>query len=309
MGITLMEQNEINEMILDLLELTEIAALNEHHSCFLNSTTGLWQYCQNGWYYDGTAEIWRDCQGIWTGECNYQTTCYQWSSGSVYDTDLLKWVNTWVSPKVLHHDTQYTINPIWRSPNIYINSQSTSIIELGTIKYPFKNSQSAFSEVLNQYSHSNNNISIYIKENTELKITKEMAYFINITSVSISSYSNSSSSPKYAQISIVDGIQNQTIKTLFSILSDNTYELGNVISEGSFAIHEKELIEQSNVVFAIIRSSFSISNITAFTDLITDDVFINFVSTEIKQLDITNIYFDLSGHLQSILIFFIAFLK
>ena len=143
---------------------------------YLNSTSGLWQYWNVGWYYDETSQVWRDCQGIWKSACNYQQICYQWSSGKIYDTDLLKWVDAWTSPKILHNDTQYTINPIWRSPNIYINPQSTSMIELGTIKYPFKFSKSAFSEVLNQYSHSNNNILIYIKENTELKITKDMAY-------------------------------------------------------------------------------------------------------------------------------------
>ena len=131
---------------------------------YLNSTTGLWENWQKGWYYDETFRIWRDCQGIWTGAWSYQAICYQWDSGKIYDTDLLKWVDTCVSPKVFHNDSQYSINPVWRSPIIYVNPQSFSMIELGTIKYPFKTAKSVFSEILNQYSHNNSSFQFILKK-------------------------------------------------------------------------------------------------------------------------------------------------
>ena len=118
-----------------------------------------------------------NCHGIWTGACFYQIIWFQCASGTIYDTDLLKWVDTWDASKVLHNDTQFIINPIWRSPKIYIDSKSKNIIELGTIEYPYKDSESAFSEIFNQYSHRNINISIFIKENSELRMTKDMEYF------------------------------------------------------------------------------------------------------------------------------------
>ena len=43
---------------------------------YLNSTTGLCQYWQSGWYYDDTSQAWNDCQGIWTGACFYCSSAY-----------------------------------------------------------------------------------------------------------------------------------------------------------------------------------------------------------------------------------------
>ena len=167
---------------------------------YLNSTTGLWQYWSYGWYYDMTSELCRDCNGKCIGECEYQALWFQWNSGKVYDTELRKCVDTWTSPKILHTSSQYSIVAVWRSTSIYIDPECLNIIELGTMNYPYKSSISAFSEILNQYSHSNNSISIYIKENTQLIIPNDIVYLINITSVSISSYSSSSSVPNSANI-------------------------------------------------------------------------------------------------------------
>ena len=264
---------------------------------YLNTTTGLWQYCSYGFYYDETLRGWRDCTGICTGAWGYQSIWFQCSSGQIYDTDLMKWVDTCIFPKVLHNDSQYSVRSVWRSSSFYIDSQSQSIIELGTKMHPFRFFKSALSEILNQYSHSNNSISVYVKENTELSITTNIAYLMNITSVSIKSYSNTSNSPKNANLIMSEQIQSQSIKTLFNILSNNNLQLDKVISQSQFNSNEVAIATQGNIIFSITRSNFSISNMTILSNSVFDQVFINCASAEIKQINIRDIYFNASGHI------------
>ena len=221
-------------------------------------------------------------------------SCFQWTSGQIYDTELLKWVDTCVAPKIMHNDSQYSLSAVWRSQSIYINPQSSSIIEFGTMKYPYKNSINAFSEIINQYSHSNYNISVYIKENTQLMITKDISYFINITSVSISSYSNSLSTPNSATIILTETLPSQTIKTQFCILSSTNLKLGSKISQGTFTTVEKQSILINKSIFNILRANFSINNVIISTNLLSNNIFINFVSTKVRQLNIDHLYFNTS---------------
>ena len=121
--------------------------------------------------------------------------------------------------------------------------------------------------------------------------------------MSISSYSESSSQPNNAFLLIEDTISSWTIKTLFRILSYKTFSLNNVLSKGIFTVNEVAAITQGNIVLSILRTNFNINNIQVSSNSILDYVFINFISTEIKQLLIENSYFNSSGHIQIFLIF------
>ena len=94
----------------------------------------------------------------------------------------------------------YNTPSIWRSANYYIDPQSSQIIKLGTQKYPYKYTRSAFSKILNQFSHSKSNIIIYIKENTTSYIENYTTFLLNITSVTIQTYSDSSSTAGSATV-------------------------------------------------------------------------------------------------------------
>ena len=123
--------------------------------------------------------------------------------------------------------------------------------------------------------------------------------------MSISSYSESSSQPNNAFLLIEDSISSWTIKTLFRILSYKTFSLNNVLSKGIFTVNEVAAITQGNIVLSILRTNLNINNIQVSSNSILDYVFINFISTEIKQLLIENAYFNSSGHIQIFLIFWL----
>ena len=98
------------------------------------------------------------------------------------------------------NDTQYTINAVCRSLELYVDPQSTEVMEFGTKQYPYRYFKYASSEILNQFSHKDAEITVYLKEGTDVYIKEGDTFFLNITKVTVISYSNSVDSPDYVRI-------------------------------------------------------------------------------------------------------------
>ena len=58
------------------------------------------------------------------------------------------------------NDTQFDNRPICRDFDYYVNPDSDSIIELGTIDHPYKKISYAFVEILNDHSHTDRNLTV-----------------------------------------------------------------------------------------------------------------------------------------------------
>ena len=189
-------------------------------------------FCSDGEYYDSTAKICRPCNNSWINKCAYQLKWFSWDSGQFFDLKKMMWVSSWDTNSIAITDDQLWGFSVWRSFNYYVNPKSQEIIELGTKAYPYKNIGLPFVEILNYHSHSNNSINIYVMENTDNYMLWNSNYIINITSVSVQSYSlMSTSTQKYANIYIKNkDVSMFANKTIFWILKDNTLRLHDKIN-------------------------------------------------------------------------------
>ena len=189
-------------------------------------------FCSDGEYYDSTAKLCRPCSNSWINKCAYQLKWFSWDSGQFFDLKKMMWVSSWDANSIAITDDQLWGFSVWRSFNYYVNPNSQEIIELGTKAYPYKNIGLPFVEILNYHSHSNNSINIYVMENTDNYMLWNSNYIINITSVSVQSYSLiSTSTQKYANIYIKNkDVSMFANKTIFWILKDNTLKLNDKIN-------------------------------------------------------------------------------
>ena len=71
-------------------------------------------------------------------------------------------------------------------------------------KYPFKNLELVSMEILNFFSHSNQNITIYIKERTIISISKFRNFYIDIPNIQLDTYSETDLTPLRARIQITN---------------------------------------------------------------------------------------------------------
>ena len=224
----------------------------------------------------------------------------QWNSTQVLDLTSYTCVNSWnTSTSVLISDSQFGISSFWRSFDYYVDPSSTSVVELGTKLFPYKSLALVFVELLNFHSNNARTINIYLKENTESYVDLGFNYIINMTSVNISPYSSTSSSPSKA--TIVGGEQNSPSQsnitayfnngTTFNILKSTQLRKSQQISS-NFSSTEINYLEQSAQVFTIHRTNFSINNIilkTVFNNINSAYTFIfinNIISQKVRYLGI-----------------------
>ena len=209
-------------------------------SMFLNATSNLWELCVDGEYFNPTSQTWLP----WSGSCNgrwaYQSFCFDCSVGEFYDLEKMGWVRSWGVGSISISDEQLWSKPVWRSFNYYVDPSSTQIIELGTRAFPFKNIGLPFVEILNYHSHSTNNITVFIKENTKHNMLYNSNYVINITQVTVESYSDSNLlTPYYAKIIMKNsGVVMQSAKTVFNIIKHTTLRLDSIVKTSEILAEE-----------------------------------------------------------------------
>ena len=151
-----------------------------------------WMFWGDGEYYDFSYETWRSWDGKCTGYWKGQKKWFECDPSKVLDLETLVWVSTCNPSKIEINSSQYSISTIWRLPQFYVDPLSSEMIELGTIHYPYKSMRAITSDILNNFSHKDVNITIYLKENSSIFISDLTGYFLNITSVKFMSYSTNS---------------------------------------------------------------------------------------------------------------------
>ena len=208
---------------------------------FLNATSSLWELCADGEYFNLPFQTWMACNGSCYGRWAYQSFCFDCPVGEFYDLEMMAWVPSWRVGSISISDEQLWSKPVWRSFNYYVDPSSTEILELGTKAFPFKNIGLPFVEILNYHSHSTNTITVFIKENTEHNMLYNSNYVINITQVTIESYSDSDLvTPYYANIIMKNsGVVKLSAKTIFNILKHTTLRLVNSVRPSEISTQEE----------------------------------------------------------------------
>ena len=164
----------------------------ENYMYLSADTIQKWMFWGDGEYYDFSYETWRSWDGKCTGYWKGQKKWFECDPSKVFDLETLVWVSTCNPSKIEINSFQYSISTIWRLPQFYVDPLSSEMIELGTIQYPYKSMRAITSDILNNFSHKDVNITIYLKENSSIFISDLTGYFLNITSVKFMSYSTNS---------------------------------------------------------------------------------------------------------------------
>lgn len=187
---------------------------------------------------------------------------------------------------------------VCRDFNYYVNPNSTELVELGTKKYPYKNIGLAFLEILNFWAHSSSNLTIYVMENTIVNIEQGYNFIINITSVTISSYSATSSSPAKSTLYVRQyALEKFNSNTIFTLLASSTLQLSSKIS--SIPSREKLLLSSTDTTIFAYASSFALNNLRLQGDLENDvlsgSFFLRPIYLQEKYFTMTNVDVQLTG--------------
>ena len=230
---------------------------------FLNSTNNLWQFCPDGEYYDFSLEVctsWgASCSGYWA----YQSSWLSCNPGESFDLDSLSWVPTCDPNKIeITNSNLLEIDSVWRDLSYYIDPSSEKLMELGTKDFPFRTILPAFLEIMELFSNSENEITIYIKENTTVYIEDSTIFLLDIGFLMIDVYRDFNSDNNLANIITTDSsIIKFSKKAAFNIMKDSTIDIQNKILQGNFTTEEIAIIGREGDTFQLVRSSLSIKNI------------------------------------------------
>ncbi|CAI2375458.1 unnamed protein product [Moneuplotes crassus] len=286
---------------------TECTGCEEH--MFLNTTTGLCQFCPDGEFYDGTiTRGCRSCEGSCFGQCGYREICFKCTDGKAFDLD--KFGNDEGDPvcvaacdtskKEVTDPTNYNVDKFCRSPKFYIDPSYEDQIELGTITHPYRTVNPVFDEILLHFSNSESDVKVYIKEGTTNFIEDSKIFIINMTSIEITTYNDTSAPAGYATIYSTDQAQTEiSMKAAFNLMKDVTVDLSTITAGQGFSDYELQKIGTSGATFEATRTSITISHfvgrrIAASTQ---SGVFASFIYLQTKTFTLKNIDFYLSGTL------------
>jgi hypothetical protein len=180
----------------------------------------------------------------------------------------------------------------------YIDPDSTKVIELGTKSYPYRSVAPATSDMINRFSYSDVNITIYLKEGTRVYLEDDTAVFLQITSVTFTTYSSTSSSPGKALIVPTAVTQNSLFdKTLFRIFESTDINVNAKIEEGNIDATNKGKLSETLVTFKVFRTNFSLINV----DVYRENVDIDLGTMLYSPIDLQNRNFTISKSLDFLL--------
>ena len=231
----------------------------------------------------------------------YRDACFECPTGQYLDLDTLQCVTQCnQDSQIAINDSQFGNRLICRSFQYYVNPDSDSIVELGTIDYPYKELSYAFIEILNYHSHTDRNLTVNLMEATTNILGLRQANIANITSVNIMPYSLTSPEPGNTTILIKDEINivNRP-STLFNIMK--TFEMRideKITNNPDITEQEKLRLEFDNYNFLIIRSNFMMQNMNITSDRanVLDDVFLFYIIyIQEKTITFKNMHFSVSG--------------
>ena len=155
-------------------------------------------------------------------------------------------------------------------------------------------------EILNFISHSNHNVTIYIKENTIVQMTKLRNFYLDFPSLTITTYSSSDDNPTRSEIQIVnDQFTYFTESTQFNIVSNITLRLTQALNYSGYTSVETDISAYSTAILIINRWDFTISNIDVYRNVTSDknlDVpFIIAIYEQAHTVTMINMDFHISG--------------
>ena len=165
------------------------------------------------------------------------------------------------------NDDQFAVTNVCRSLDLYVDPESSELMELGTKQYPYRHFRAASSEILNHYSFTDANIKIYLKEGTRVYVEIDKTYFLSMGMINITSYSDSNDypgkplivltsipQPKTSGQAVFHLLKNTDIITSDKITLDN-YESGTIMKIGI-----------GRVYFKVVSTNFTMWNVNLYSE-------------------------------------------
>ena len=171
-------------------------------------------------------------------------------------------------------------------------------MEFGTKLHPYKSLKPAFVEVLNHYSNKDTSVMIYLKEGNRLYLEDGTVNLMNITNVTIASYSDNLDVPGRAIIVPTEIPQPITGRTVLHLLANFDMRLDEIISEGNYTESEILLLNNPKVTFQILRCNVFFDNVNIERepiDLDKDTLLINLIYLQDKLMSMTNMDINITG--------------
>ena len=186
-----------------------------------------------------------------------------------------------------------------RSNELYVDIYSESPIELGTKQYPYKSVKALFIELLNYHSNQDKSVAIYFKENQNHYIEDGTSFVLNITNVTITTYSDEDTAifrAKLIPTRIVQSAENH--KTAFSLLANTTLMLDEVVTEGGYTEAEQFALNSGAITIFTLRSNTYIDNLDVERDPIDlgqSTIFLYVAYLQDRILQVTNVDINVTG--------------
>ncbi|CAI2361915.1 unnamed protein product [Moneuplotes crassus] len=228
---------------------------------WVNEVTGLCETCGAEEYYDPIGGRCLECNGVCAYECMQREGCFECPSGKVFDAEEFECVESCDlgNNKVMVTSEKMNIGKICKTLNIYIDPDSREPIELGTLKYPYRTFKSAASEILNHYSNTQAEVTIYVKDGY---IETDTFYFMNMTNVKITAHPEYKIMNKRAQISFTSQPQHGiSKKARFHLLRDVPINHNQFVAIEETGETEKSGLSKDKMGIMAYRTSLEISDI------------------------------------------------
>ena len=198
------------------------------------------------------------------------------------------------------NDTQFDSRPICRDFEYYVNPDSDSIVELGTIDHPYKKISYAFVEILNYHSHTDRNLTIYLMEYTRNELPVGTGNIVNITNVDIRPYTLRSDDPDKATIVGIDETEIVADpSTSFSIIKSYELRVNDMITNYD-SITDEEVLKVSieDSLILLFKSSIALQNLeltTEYNNLYSNFMFVYPVLLQQKKATFKDLHISISG--------------
>jgi hypothetical protein len=141
------------------------------------------------------------------------------------------------------------------------------MLELGTKQYPYRTMKSVSSEILNQLTAKNANITILLKEGSKVYIQDDTTYFLSMGSVTVASYSDSSSKPGRALLVPTAIVQHGiTERAAYHILENTDLPIILKIEGHGYGDIELFKLRETQITFKIALTSFSLLNVNVYRE-------------------------------------------
>ena len=184
----------------------------------------------------------------------------------------------------------------------YVNPDSQEIIELGTKKYPFKHINLVFIDIFNRLSNFDISVNIFVMENTYNYLPVDSIKLINITTVSIDSYSEYyPDNPQRALFAITDTeIDMLPERTLFSVIQNTT--LNSLDTSNMEQTEADEIVGSSDYVMIVNRCNLNINNVDVYSQITSTSLNVDFflpIHQFSNKITLTNMHFQVKGNVYS----------